>query len=426
MRDHNFLSAVYRNLLKYDQHFRNAFQIVQQVHAEGIKQPYTVLFQRTDYMLCGKSADKQQNSDYVLRQLEVNGGAIGGISFSARTSALHRQILSKFGLDLSNAVEVQTNKGIVEALYRAWLKFGNPKAIVLMIFNDVPSSLYYERNSLFNDLILKFFGKAQIVSLTLAECSAFLTLDPNDFSLRFGDKIIAVVFNQQMMISANQAEMEARRMIERSTAIKAPSLAAALAHTKKVQQVLAKPGILEYFFKNPNEAPLIEPIRSLFTKIWRIDDENTQYNQELIEKVKQQPNQFVLKKIEYAFTEKLVGRTYFGQEILSRLSSFTAAERASYILMEKLQPITVKNHMVWPRKKPQQLLQDEEHENHQSFFEEVTPELGIFGTLFGNVVNGQVFYNVPLGHLLKTKLANENEGGVIRGNSAYDSAYLVD
>ncbi|KAL3074577.1 hypothetical protein niasHT_034914 [Heterodera trifolii] len=90
----------------------------------------------------------------------------------------------------------------------------------------------------------------------------------------------------------------------------------------------------------------------------------------------------------------------------------------AYILMEKLRPMSVKNHIVWAK--------DKEGSSRGDFFEEVTPELGIYGTLFGNISNGDVLYNAQLGHKLKTKLASENEGGIETGNSAYDSAYLVD
>ncbi|KAL3112622.1 hypothetical protein niasHT_017989 [Heterodera trifolii] len=81
--------------------------------------------------------------------------------------------------------------------------------------------------------------------------------------------------------------------------------------------------------------------------------------------------------------------------------------------------MSVKNHIIWTA-------EDVEESSGGDFFEEVTTELGIFGTLLGNIAHGEVFYNAQLGHQPKTKLASENEGGMATGNSAYDSAYLVD
>ena len=42
---------------------------------------------------------------------------------------------------------------------------------------------------------------------------------------------------------------EARLLIERSLAVKCPDIATQLAGTKKVQQEVARPGVLEKFFR---------------------------------------------------------------------------------------------------------------------------------------------------------------------------------
>uniref|UniRef100_A0A914I1Q8 Glutathione synthetase n=1 Tax=Globodera rostochiensis TaxID=31243 RepID=A0A914I1Q8_GLORO len=348
--------------------FEQAVNVQTEIHSEGIKQPLTVLFQRADYMLCEINYEGNEKPSYELKQIEVNGSAIGGLGFSTRTSKLHRQILSKMDLDLSNSVENNTSTMTVEAIYQACLK-----------------------------------------------------LDPHDFTLRYDDKIVAVVFNQETMLSADPEEMAARRSIERSTAIKAPSLAAALAHTKKVQQVLAKPGMVERFFPNPEEAPLIDAIRNTYANFWTIDedDDNNDYTQ-IIQAVKKNPHKFVLKKTEYAlYRNRNQNRIYFGEEIVKSIANFTPTERAAFILMEKLQPTIVKNQIVKP-------MFDKKMNVPPSIFEDVTPELGIFGTLLGNIVDGQVLDNAQLGYQIKTKLANENEGGLASGHSAYDSAYLID
>uniref|UniRef100_A0A914I035 Glutathione synthetase n=1 Tax=Globodera rostochiensis TaxID=31243 RepID=A0A914I035_GLORO len=384
MRDYKFLKEVYQKLINYDKSLSTALQIIEEIHSEGIKQPLTVLFQRADYMLCEINYEGNEKPNYELKQIEVNGASIGGLGFSTRTSKLHRQILSKMDLDLSNSVENNTSTMTVEAIYQACLK-----------------------------------------------------LDPHDFTLRYDDKIVAVVFNQEGMLSDDPEEMEARRTIEHSTAIKAPSLAAALAHSKKVQQVLAKPGMVERFFPNPEEAPLIDAIRNTYANFWTIDedDDNNDYTQ-IIQAVKKSPHKFVLKKTEYALYRNK-NRIYFEQEILKRMTDFTPRERSAYILMEKLQPTAVKNHIVktmFDKKQDvptifeivMETMFGKRKNVPPSIFEDVTPELGIFGTLLGNIVDGQVLDNAQLGYQIKTKLANENEGGLASGHSAYDSAYLID
>ena len=57
-------------------------------------------------------------------------------------------------------------------------------------------------------------------------------------------------------------------MIERSKAIKCPNIAYHLAGTKKVQQVLAEPGVLEDLFKDHVKAARL---REVFTGLYSLD-----------------------------------------------------------------------------------------------------------------------------------------------------------
>lgn len=46
--------------------------------------------------------------------------------------------------------------------------------------------------------------------------------------------------------------------------------------------------------------------------------------------------------------------------------------------------------------------------------------------LFSPRTKDQILYNKHVGHMLRTKLATADEGGVIAGVGALDSPYLVD
>ena len=63
-------------------------------------------------------------------------------------------------------------------------------------------------------------------------------------------------------------------MMERSLAIKSPSIQYHLAGTKKVQQALATPGSVERFIDNVD---MVEEIKSVFAGIYSLDhdDEGT-------------------------------------------------------------------------------------------------------------------------------------------------------
>jgi glutathione synthase len=69
-------------------------------------------------------------------------------------------------------------------------------------------------------------------------------------------------------MSADGCEWDARLMIERSKAIKCPSISYHLAGTKKVQQVLADPGNLERIFDDPDK---VARLRDVFTGLYSLD-----------------------------------------------------------------------------------------------------------------------------------------------------------
>ena len=58
-------------------------------------------------------------------------------------------------------------------------------------------------------------------------------------------------------------------MMERSLAVKCPDISTHLAGTKKVQQELARPGILERFL--PDQPEVVAQIRATFTGLYTLD-----------------------------------------------------------------------------------------------------------------------------------------------------------
>lgn len=63
-------------------------------------------------------------------------------------------------------------------------------------------------------------------------------------------------------------EWDVRLLIERSKAIKCPSIQYHLAGTKKVQQALTKPGAVEMFL---NDAKKIAAVKNVFTGLYGLD-----------------------------------------------------------------------------------------------------------------------------------------------------------
>lgn len=87
-------------------------------------------------------------------------------------------------------------------------------------------------------------------------------------------------------------------------------------------------------------------------------------------------------------------------------------DRVAWILMDRLYPPVHRNYMVKPGYKV-------ELETR-----EMISELGIFGVIIGSDKN--IIVNRQAGHMLRTKLATDNEGGVATGLGACDSPFLID
>ena len=88
----------------------------------------------------------------------------------------------------------------------------------------------------------------------------------------------------------SEAHWEARLLLERSRAVKCPTLAYQLVGTKKVQQVLAEPGQLERFLPDAPEA--VQRLRSCFAGLYSLDDASSD---PIIAKALANPHNYVLK-----------------------------------------------------------------------------------------------------------------------------------
>ena len=194
-------------------------------------------------------------------------------------------------------------------------------------------------------------------------------------------------------------EWNARLTIEKSQAIKCPSIALQLAGAKKVQQILANSNELERFIKS--EAVIAE-LRSTFAGLYPM-------NEDTITMIKANPNKYVLKP-----QREGGGNNIYRQDILPFLDQLSVEARQGYILMDLIQPPTEKlgNYVVAAGTAK------------LSKVEDIVSELGIYGITLFDQRNGNCTVNSIGGHLLRTKGRDVSEGGVATGYSVLDSPYL--
>lgn len=199
---------------------------------------------------------------------------------------------------------------------------------------------------------------------------------------------------------------EARYQIERSAAIKCPTVLTQLAGMKKVQQVLATPemgdsSIHDRFIKGlPDAGALI----NTFTNIYPMDTSPAGLEARKKATDPELCKNFVLKP-----QREGGGNNIYRSAIPDFLKSIPETHWGSYILMELITPPPAKNI----------ILRNGELEEGG-----VISELGIYGACIWN--KDKVLHNEGAGYLLRTKGDKSEEGGVAAGFGCMDSIRLVD
>ncbi|KAL3105228.1 hypothetical protein niasHT_024122 [Heterodera trifolii] len=402
-QDYDFLRETLQQVAETNAIIRDQLDILRQVQEEGgVKQQYSFIMGRSDYM-CHVNDNETDGQNYALKQIEMNIGAIGGYGRATRATNLHRRTMAKSGANFSpDAMPANNSEGIiVDSLYLAWQKFGDPNALLLIVVGQAYQT--FEQKQVEYLLLEKSNKQIKIVQLSLKDCDEKLVLDENDFSLRLEGKLIGVVYFRSIIVVPKPEQISARRKIERSTAIKCPNVAMELASSKKIQQVLSLPGVVERFLPNAEDEGTVAAIRSTFAGLWALDREDVDSNR-IIEDAIKNPDNYVLKP-----SEEGGGNNFWGQKITEKLQTFTKQQLSAYILMQRLKPLKIKNYLVRPHKRPVKLV-------------EAVSELSIFGYLIAH--GDTVLENVSDGHMVRTKQEHITEGGIGAGGGVHDSPYL--
>ncbi|CAN1232850.1 Glutathione synthetase, chloroplastic [Linum perenne] len=307
---------------------------------------------RSDYMLDEKTK--------LLLQIEMNTISTSFPGLGSLVSELHRNLVRDYGkhlgCDFNRVPTNATANKFSEALARAWLEYNNPRSVIMVIVQPE------ERN---------IGGQAVSVVYFRAGYA------PTDYP--------------------SESEWRARLLMERSSAVKCPSISYHLTGTKKIQQELAKPNVLERFLDNKED---IAKLRQCFAGLWSLDDS------EIVNKAIEKPHLFVMKP-----QREGGGNNIYGDEVrenLLRLQKSGKEENAAYILMQRIFPVVSATFLV---------RDGICHKDH------AISELGIYGAYLRN--KDKVIVNEKSGYLMRTKVSSSNEGGVAAGFAVLDSIYLT-
>ncbi|XP_077983281.1 glutathione synthetase-like [Glandiceps talaboti] len=407
--DYHFLKSALQSTIKLDEFNRRLFDIYEEVYIKGTAvQPIMLGMLRCDYMFdCsrddGSHGDGSHGDEIQLKQIEINTMASGLAGLGSQATYLHRFNLENLGLpDITSKLpDSLAVDRMAEGFVEAWNLYGNPKAAILFLIEEVSWNITDQRWLEYK--IRNINKEIPIIRRQFIDVMERAKLD-ND-RLVIDNYEIAIVYYRYGYAPSHyrtEKEWETRLMLEKSLAIKCPSIVYHLAGTKKVQQELSQPGAVERFQDYfPDPVTSVQRIRDTFAGLYTLDmgsegDKNVQ-------KALSNPDKYVLKP-----QREGGGNNVFGEDIVPVLKEISHDERrAGYILMSKIEPLVVKNYPIISKT-------DFDLTNMVS-------ELGIFGA----VIRKTVMYSNTCGHILRTKLISANEGSFANGSAVVDSPCLI-
>nr|VDD39038.1 unnamed protein product [Brassica oleracea] len=350
---------------------------------------------RSDYML-----DEETKS---LLQIEMNTISCSFPGFGRLVTELHQSLLRShgdhLGLDSERVPKNTSNSQFADAIAKAWLEYNNPRAVVMIVVQPDERNMY-DQHWLSSVLREKYPLYAFIVTIrkSLAEVETEGSVQEDGTLIVDGQEVSVVYYRSGYTPRdyPSESEWNARLLIEQSSAVKCPSIAYHLAGTKKIQQELAKPGVLERFMDNKDD---VAKLRKCFAGLWSLDDP------EIIKKAIEKPELFVMKP-----QREGGGNNIYGDDVrenLLRLQKEGEEENAAYILMQR----------IFPKVSNVFLVREGVYHKDQAI-----SELGIYGAYLRN--KERVIINEQSGYLMRTKVSSSDEGGVAAGFAVLDSIYL--
>ncbi|KAF9939807.1 hypothetical protein BGZ67_008915 [Mortierella alpina] len=400
-QDDAFLKEIMESLSTVDDFVKRLYDLYLLVQKEGLAQPASLGLHRSDYIIHLNQG--QAFTEAKIKQVELNTISVSFGSLSSLTGDLHRYLLATTGyftdnMDMSALPPSDSIESIASGLASAHKLYGSKSAKVMMVTQPGERNAFDQRWIEYN--LLQKHGVV-LIRKTLAEIADQGRLDPKTRALYIGEQEISVAYYRSAYATTDyptEKEWDGRLLAERSLAIKCPTVAYQLVGTKKVQQVLAAPGQLERFVKDPEAAA---QLRDSFTGLYPLDDSPegiAAYEAALVNS-----DELVMKP-----QREGGGNNIYGKDIQATLKSLTPEQRNAYILMDIIRPPITKNVLL--RKGELQRA-------------DVVSELGVYGIYLHD--GHGVIRNDRGGHLLRTKGVESNEGGVAAGFAVIDSLLLI-
>lgn len=353
---------------------------------------------RSDYLLQANEVEPARAAD-ALRQVEINTVSSAFAALGSQISLLHHYLASRHaGVSSEQLPPNRAQQGFTDALASAWHHYhqrhGLPSGSAALLFVVQPG----ERNRFDQRLLELRLWQAHSIPVlrrTLSELHEQQEVRAGDGALLVEGREIAVTYfraGYRPEDFPSELEWSAREQIERSRSYASPDLLWQLAGSKKIQQRLAEPGGIERWV----DPATTDRLRSCFATLAELEEQR-------VNATIASPDEWVLKP-----QREGGGNNLFGTQISEALSHMARESWPGWILMERIRA----------PQQPAVLLR-----NGVASSVAAVSELGIFSTCL--VDQGELLQSRAVGHLLRSKPANIDEGGVAAGAAFLDSPVFV-
>ncbi|CAL8582181.1 Glutathione synthetase [Xanthoria parietina] len=442
-RDQNWLRQIVQQLIEVDDFIASLWNVHLEVEKEGYVQNLSLGLFRSDYMVHTDPANP--DSKPTIKQVEFNtiASSFGGLS--TKVSQLHSYLNEIAAYPPTSPPTIAypsfPANPCIESLSHgfstAHRAYGPSKSspslpLCILFIVTVPESNIFDQLALSTPLQTAYeiptfrLAFSAILDHTTVSSNKHRILNyspPHSPEMSYEVSLVYFRAGYSPSHYPSSASWDARLHLERSAAIKCPSILTHLAGSKKIQQELATPNSphLANFLSRTSSADLIDRIRNTFTAIYPLDDTPEGQHAIRLATSAKDSEGYVLKP-----QREGGGNNVYGSKIPAFLAGLGDDQQRwrSHILMELIKPPTLRNSIL---------------RNGEVQSGEVIGELGVYGVCLwrnghdeaggkknGGDADGEVLENWEAGFLLRTKGSESEEGGVAAGFGAVDSPCLVD
>ncbi|KAF9890963.1 hypothetical protein FE257_005220 [Aspergillus nanangensis] len=422
------LQTVYNQLLiDVDDFISRLWNVHQSVKNEGYTQTLSLGLYRSDYMAHSPS----DASTPSLKQVEFNtiSSSFGGLS--SLVASLHTELLDsppghpiaypshplfESNVPPENTAVETLSAGLATAHKAYGLSKSTPSLPTCILFvvqenerNTFDQLALFKQLTKVHKLPVFRLLSSQILDHTSVQSSnpsrPLIYRPPHSPESQFEVSTVYLRCFYAPSDYNTERDWEARTQLERSAAIKCPTVLNQLAGCKVVQQVLAEdagPNHLASFLDN-TDPHVMARLRKTFAPQYDLSTNGR--GRELALNPDTAANHVLKPQREGG------GNNIYKTAIPEFLNSIPESEWKRWILMELITPPSEAKNVAL-------------RSDGEVLGGDVIGELGVYGTILWDQAGGKVLHNEQGGWLMRTKAKDVNEGGVATGFSSLDSILL--